>query len=402
MVQGIGGIMKKTAIFTAALATALCSSPATGVPEAAKPAVSAQSASMSESIAESEMQLFKNIYEKGSNTVISPYSIGTVMNMALCGADGRTEKEMRKALKIPASKDREAILKESKSLIDSISSDSFLTIESANSIWAKDEINRKYSEECSKYFNAEARMLKSAEEINRWCSDKTHGKIKKIINSASGIDVALINAVYFNGTWQTPFKKSMTRKESFRKSDGSSMIASMMHEKTGVAYFENDSFKMISMPYKGRSASMLVLLPSEGTDIKRFVSKITSKKITDAIDESSFEEVNIAIPKFKTEYEKELSSGFKKMGIRSAFGYAADFSRIAPGLRISRILHKTYIDVNEQGTEAAAVTAAMMTKCMMPRKPKEFRADRPFMFVIMDTESNMPLFEGVIENPEYR
>lgn len=343
-------------------------------------------------------RLFGKLFKKGENTIISPYSIGIAMDMAYCGARGETAEEMARVLGLPEGATPGAVMKGAKEVMEAIKSSDDVTIETANSIWTRSGVKKKYASDCKRNFNAEVRNEVDADKINGWVSKSTHEKIKTIIDSADGIDTALINAVYFNGVWAVPFKSDMTRKKDFTKSDGTKIKVDMMHGTMNVPYYEDENCKAVRLDYKG-GYSMFVMVPKEGREAKAVPDSIEGiENLMTNYD------VRVSIPKFKAEYKTELKPTFESLGMKKAFSPGADFGAISEGLRITSIIHKTFIDVSEKGTEAAAATAVIMTKSMPPmgEQPKTFTADRPFLFIIADDTYGIPIFAGAVENPEYK
>ena len=406
---GGNAMEKNTILMIAGIATALIATGAvllwTETPSKKAPDVrkatkepSESAKALSASFSKSGTKLFEILREKGKNITISPYSIGMIMNMAYCGADGETAAETARALSLPEGATAETIMRDTPQIIDSVKTGKSVTIETANSIWTRTKVNGKYVSDCRKNFDAEVSDRLSKEAVNRWVAKKTHDKIKEIIASDDGLEVVLLNAVYFHGIWKKPFLKTETRKADFTKSDGSKIKADMMFKKDDLPYYEDDELQAIRIPYEG-GVSMYVLLPKNGCE-----AKPVPEAAMELQQKMSIEEVEVFLPKFKTEYSANLKDALMSMGMKKAFSNDAEFKRISPGLKISSVIHKTFVDVNETGTEAAAATAVCMeATCVAPgfeKKPKEFIADRPFMYVIADDSTGIPLFASAVENPQ--
>ncbi len=403
--------MKKRNMTLAALALAILMAISTGAAPAAegncmgtagpdKTTLSEPAQELSDSLYQSGSALFGKLHKKGKNMTISPYSIGMAMNMVYCGARGETAEEMAKALSLPEWASPKKVMKCAPEMIKAVRTDGSATIETANSIWTRIKVNDKYVSDCRKNFDAEVSDKLSKEAVNKWVSKKTHEKIKEIIEDDRGIEVILVNAVYFNGKWAKEFRKENTRKRDFTRSDGSKIKVDMMNQRSSTLYYEDDDCQMVTLPYKG-GVSMSVLLPKEGGTVAP-----TPESVKRLRGKSYMEDVIVLLPKFKAEYSTDLKDAFESLGMKKAFSADADFSGIRKGLCISKVIHKTMVDVNESGTEAAAATAVTMRlggAALGPqRQPKIFSADRPFLFVITETKSGIPLFAGAVENPEYK
>ncbi len=344
---------------------------------------------------------------KKENTVISPLSIHLALDMLYNGAEGKTEKEMKKTLCYPSNIDKKAISQQSKLIMDNLKSTDSMVLEIANSLWAKKNVKVKKSfiNNSKKYFYAEVKNNTNPSLINKWVSNKTHKKINKIVPEDLQIDTALINAIYFNGTWSSKFNKDITRDRYFTTIKGKKIKVPTMYKSETMPYYENDKYQVAKLSYKGNKMSMYVFLPNENSSIDNFVKDFSEDEFLNASKNLKTKKVNLYLPKFKTECSFELTESLKELGMKSAFGTGADFSGVADQLFVSKIIHKTYIDVNESGTEAAAVTAVI---CELGASPNSFKVkeismivDRPFFFVLSDDESNIPVFMGVITEPKY-
>ena len=343
---------------------------------------------------------------KKNNTVVSPLSLHLAFDMVYNGAGGETEVEMRKTLGYPSNMDKKSISEQSKAIMDNLKSNDSMTLEIANSLWTKKgfKIKKSFIDNSKNYFYAEVKNTTSSSVINKWVSDKTHKKINKIANNE--VDTALINAIYFNGNWVDKFDKDATRDRNFTTLDKQKMKVPTMYKCDDMPYYENKKYQAVRLNYKGNKISMFVFLPNEKKSIDDFVKDFSQDEFLNASKNLSRTNLELYLPKFKAECSFELSKTVKELGMKSAFDGRANFNGIAEKLCISEIIHKTYIDVNESGTEAAAVTAVMMNCTAVPFeeevKPKCMRVDRPFFFVLSDNDSNIPVFMGVITKPEYK
>lgn len=372
----------------------------TGNETSAKVDAGISAAEFSASFSSTGTKIFEKLGKSGGNIAISPYSIGMAMDMTYCGARGETAEEMAKALSLPEGASPEKVMNGAGEMAKSLKSGKSLTIETAFSIWTRRKINEKYASDCKRSFDAETSDRLSKEAINNWVSQKTHKKISRIIDTDAGLEMAIVNAVYFNGSWKSQFDKGLTRKADFTKTDGSRIKVDMMSQSVEIPYYEDDEFQMVSLPYNG-GVSMQIVLPQRGGKAKP--SPETAARLK---SKASWEEVNLKLPKFKAEYRTSLKDALISLGMERAFSDEADFSGITQGLKISDVIHSAVVDVNENGTEAAAATAVVMEDtCVDPEyapKPKYFTANRPFLFVISDDRNGIPLFAGYVEEPEYK
>ena len=345
---------------------------------------------------------------KKNNTVVSPLSLHLAFDMLYNGAEGLTEKEMNQTLNYPSNMDKKAISEQSKAIMDNLKSNDSMVLEIANSLWAKKnfKIKKSFIDNSKKYFYAEVKNNTNPKLMNKWVSEKTHKKINQIVNDGVNIDTALINAIYFNGNWVDKFNQDSTQDRDFTTLEKQKIKVPTMYKCDDMPYYENKKYQAVRLDYKGNKISMFVFLPNEKKSIDDFVNDFSQNEFLNASKNLSRTNLELYLPKFKTECSFELSKTVEKLGMKSAFGNMANFNGIAEKLCISEIIHKTYIDVNESGTEAAAVTAIVMNCTAVPFeeeiKPKCMRVDRPFFFVLSDNDSNIPVFMGVITKPEYK
>jgi serine protease inhibitor len=358
-----------------------------------------------------DFNLFRQVAEEdsGENVVLSTLSAKMALAMVYNGADGKTREAMAKVLGFERLSLEEVNRELHDQMVSLQSADEKLQVELANSLWADDEIDflDDFKERCREYYDAEAASLDfddpaSVDIINAWASEKTHGKIEKIIDSFEEDIYALMNAVYFNGKWTLEFDKSLTQDGDFYLLDGSTVKVPMMHQSGDYLYYENEDLQAVSLPYGDEKMSMYVFLPREGKDIAQFIQTLNEENWTAWMDSFLESEGSIALPRFKVEYGKRLNDALTALGMGIAFKASqADFSEMAPiaPLWISRVLQKTYIDVNEEGTEAAAVTYGGAMASCSPDEPFVMNVDRPFFFVIRDNRTGTLLFMGSIVDP---
>lgn len=351
---------------------------------------------------------------QNENYMFSPLSIKMALALAANGAVGDTKSEILAAADIS---DIDEFNTSAKEMIEKYNSAEVLNVKVANSLWINSELTpykftEKFKSVAAEYYTAEAREVKNDSavgEINAWVNEKTNGKITKLIDKADFLTM-LVNAVYFKGAWQNEFSERATRADTFHNADGTTAEADFMNDTDWRRYAETNSLKMIELPYKNSvdkfsadneylgtdvyddlNISMYLVTGNDDIDVERELSA--------AIEDGLFERtyVHLSMPKFEMEYSVGMNEMLENMGIVTAFSAErADFSKMYDGtsLCITDTMHKTYIKVDEKGTEAAAVTAIMMAGTSMPPEPIELKLDNPFWFVIRDNTSGEVLFMG--------
>lgn len=362
------------------------------------------------------LELFRiiNSHEESANLMMSPTSVSLALGMAYNGADGATKEAFDEVLNYEGLT-RDEVNEITRDLINTLVTNSQGNLlDIANSIWYRTGfpvydafigLNRTY-------FSAEVEELdfsspKAVERINKWVADKTHDKIDKVINELSPESMmVLINALYFNCLWETEFDPDETATEMFYNEDQSPYgEVEMMKTEATFNYAATDEFTAVELPYKNGKFSMRLFLPAYGSTVNDLIDQLdadTWNKWMEAFEEH--EDVQVIMPKFKFEYERSIGNDLTDMGLGIAFTGEADFSGISDiDLLISEVIHKTYIDVNEEGTEAAAVTAIVFeTTSIGPSGLVVIRLDRPFLFTITENSSKAILFAGKLGAPEYK
>lgn len=346
--------------------------------------------------------------EKG-NIFFSPYSIHTALAMTTTGAKGNTRGEMVKVLHLPADKmlasgDIGRYYAHPRKVFE---------LSVANALWGAKGFpwRAEWVKEQNERFGAGLNEADFAtnpdgerQRINKWVEEQTRDKIKELLQQGQitkNTTMVLTNAIYFKGNWATQFKKENTKKSPFKCDDGTKVEVPMMSAslkcRVGGA---DDGVSMVELPYQGDELAMVVVLPKEGEKLAEFEKKLTPKLVTKWFGGlRDRNELPVAIPKFKIETRYELPDHLKTLGMTEAFDPdKADFTGMAserPGY-ISEVTHKAFVDVNEEGTEAAAATAVGIT---LTSAPRPFRADRPFLFFIRDAKHGTILFMGRVEKP---
>ncbi|CAI8046903.1 Serpin B11 [Geodia barretti] len=300
--------------------------------------------------------------------------------------------------------DLSTINQSNKALRDSLENpDPKVEISIANSIWSRQgvEFNSEFLERNRAFFGAEIASLdfsdpQATEIINEWVDTNTNGKIEKIVERINPQTLLfLINAIYFKGNWQDEFDKSMTRPGTFHLPNGTEKRVEMMRREGEYPYFRGENFEATSLPYGDGRMSMYIFLPNHNSNLNKFLRDLNAENWEDWISEFQERRHDMIVPRFKLEYEVSLNDTLEALGMGIAFGGGADFSGMGPSLFISEVRHKTFVEVNEEGTEAAAVTAVVGVKSI----PSVFRVDRPFFFAIYDAETETILFMGTITEP---
>lgn len=350
--------------------------------------------------------IFKELSSEDSNEsiFISPISISTALAMTYNGADSTTREAMGNTLGFKGI-DIAIVNQSYNNLINHLESiDKKIEMNIGNSIWIREGKNIKedFLTANRENFKAEIQALDFSKEasvdgINKWISDATKGKIDKMIEAPIDpmVFMYLINAIYFKGEWSTQFDSKNTFEHSFKPLDGIEQSVRMMSRKGKVQYLKVDDYTAVRLPYGNGNTSMYCLLPNEDININTFIENMNIKKWKDVCANiSEVDNVVLQIPKFKLEYGiKNLNNNLISLGMEEAFSNRADFSGIGEDLKISRVLHRAVIEVNEKGSEAAAATVVEVvpTSAM---EPITFALDRPFMFIIADDTSGTILFMG--------
>lgn len=347
------------------------------------------------------------------NLMISPLSISMALAMTLNGAEDQTYKDMKKALYL-SGMEKEEINEAFQSLIELlINADPNVAMKIANSIWYRDglPVKEDFKERVKEYFGAEVTALDFSDPaavdiINQWVSDNTEELIPEIIDEIpSHIVMYLINALYFKGDWLNQFDPDDTQAGDFHLESGETVQAEMMRQENQFATMFSDEVQMIELPYGDSLFSMSILMPADAnTPINQFIDeKITASNINNWRSSLSVpnRDVILRMPKFEFDYELEYTDILKAMGMEIAFDeWEADFTGIAnvspQNLFIDEVKHKTFITVDEEGTEAAAVTSVGVGITSMP---PQMIIDRPFVFIIHERESGANLFMGKVKNP---
>lgn len=386
-------------------------------PVSTKEQVSRELTSVEKRLVESDnkfgLKLFKEIIkvEKGKNVFISPLSVSMALGMTYNGANGKTQEAMQKTLELNGLSIQE-VNESYKSLIELLTGlDPKVQFQIANSIWHRQNfpVKEEFINLCKKYFNSLVKGLdfddpNSTKIINEWVDENTNGKIKGIVNPPIDPQTVmfLINAIYFKGTWTYEFDKNETKDDWFFLPDGSKKICKMMMQEGNFQYFANADFQAIDLPYGDRKFRMTIFLPKPQTDIDSLIGEFNQKNWDSWISSFADKSLTLCFPKFKLKYELGLNDVLSALGMAIAFDLLqADFTKMYEGqenLFISKVKHKTFVEVNEEGTEAAAVTSVEIGITSVGLL---MRVNRPFIFVIRENKSQTILFIGKIVEPDF-
>jgi len=400
----------------ACLVTLACSAAATGETEGSDDLVQSNTTFA--------VEIFSVLAEDSpdGNLFISPYSISTALAMTWAGAEGRTAEQMAEVLRFSMSE--ESAHRQFEDIQGKLSSDyrrqyiegtgDPLTLEVANALWAQESFSllQDYVNLVRESYGAEARNLDfvgdpegSRQTINAWVEQKTRDRITDLLPRGS-IDsmtrLVITNAVYFKGSWRDPFNEAATGDGPFTTADGSEVTVPMMHQTEEYPYAEAHGCRAVELPYADNQSSMIVLLPDD--DIGGFEQALTEQKLSDIMASLESRDVELTMPSFEFTSSFSLSDVLKAMGMTIPFeAGGADFSGMTGGrdLYISAVIHKAFVKVDEEGTEAAAATAVVMalTSVQPEPEPVVLTLDRPFLFLIRDRITGSILFMGRVADP---
>ena len=357
------------------------------------------------------LQLFQRLYQTNKNLFISPLSISIALTMTLNGATGDTQQEMKKALAL-SDLDLETINSDFGNLQKSLQlNSSRIKLQIANSLWGREDLvfDSDFLQTNRDYFNATLQSVnfknqQSIIDINQWVKDRTSGKIDRVISQVEPETILfLINAVYFKGNWTKAFNPKKTTKRKFFLIDGSQRTVDMMSQSGRYLTYKNSDFQAIRLPYGNGRLGMYVLLPDSKHSLTDWVTELTITNWKIWQPQFVEREGDVVLPKFKVEYEKDLNSYLSALGMKLAFvPNQADFSNICKNpsdLYIGGVKHKSYIEVAEEGTEAAGVTSVQVRTTTSQPNRLYFVANRPFAFIIEDQWTGSILFLGIMANP---
>ncbi len=361
------------------------------------------------------LELYQELQSRQGNLFLSPYSISTALAMTSAGARGQTERQMVETLCFP-SMGREQFHKEFGTIISRLNEageKGGYELVVANALWGQKDysflkdfltlVRTNYDGDLQQV-DFSQRTEEARTTINTWVEDKTKDKIKELIKPGmvdSMTRLVLTNAIYFKGKWASEFKPERTQDAPFTLLDGQKVNAAMMNQTAQFGYMETDALQVLEMPYVNEELSMAILLPKKIDGVRRLEKELTLDNVSGWLTGLRKREVRVFLPRFKMTSEFELAKVLASMGMPDAFSSKADFSGMTGNrdLFISAVVHKAYVDVNEEGTEAAAATGVVMKLTSVAPPPPVFRADHPFVFLIRDNHTGSILFMGRLANP---
>ncbi|MGA1873485.1 MAG: serpin family protein [Thermoplasmatota archaeon] len=360
------------------------------------------------------IDIYKEVWDEGPNAFISPWSIFTALSMTYEGARGVTAEEMQDVLHLPVNEtERRSSFARVQNEINDM--DGTCEINTANAIWPQYDYHflEEYIDIIETYYASKVENLDfktdpegSREIINEWVEDRTNDRIKDLLAQGS-IDpltrMVLTNAIYFKGDWLSQFDPADTRDKTFyvNGNEEHSVPTMTFDGEVELNYYEDDDLQALELPYSGEELSMLLLLPEEKDGLSNLVSDLSVELLDDVRSGLSEQKVSVNLPKFKLETDYELIESLSDLGMPHAFDGGADFSGMdgTGGLFISGVFHKAFVEVNEEGTEAAAATAVVMTLSANGPRHIYFTADHPFMFIIQQKATGNILFMGSLSDP---
>jgi len=360
--------------------------------------------------------LFKTLAKPDENLIMSSYSVSSVLNMILHGAEGSTASQLKEGLTL---KDFDVVKNGFKDALTLLKTNENFTLNAANRIYhsVDSALDKSFIKSTQEFFLAEPVGMDFGQEeqsrtaINQWVEEQTNKKIQDLIapGSISALTkLVLVNAIYFKGDWHVKFDKEKTTKGDFHVSKTKTVQADMMFNNKEYGMLRVKDLKgaiALDMPYKGERLSMIFLLPDHNhsslEDLEEAMSKVTD--LNSILKFGKKVKVQVTLPRFKLESQLELVEPLKQLGMTDMFDETkADFSGMTggtnKGLFVSQVVQKAFVEVNEEGAEAAAATAGIMMMRAMPMNP-EFTCDRPFMFLIRDNLTGMILFSGHVTDP---
>lgn len=350
----------------------------------------------------------------GKNALLSPTSIAILLAMLQVGARGKSRKAIEETLGAGPISDLQAATSDFLAHLRSVSGSDDLELLSANGMWGQAgyAFNPDYVQIVQDTYEGEIEEFDFINDsegaltaINDWVSEKTRGMIPAIMESLDPLTrLVLGNAIYFKARWAEPFDKDLTNEKPFYLADGGEVTVETMHKTDAFLYRKSDYGEVVALPYKGGKVSFVIFLPAPGLLLDDISPPIKTEHMDNAINQASIREISLALPRLSLEWGVELQAPLTAMGLGALFGQDADLSGITPkpGVLINEILHKAAMDLDEEGTEAAAVTMAFLAEGAPPDDalpPLILWVDRPFLFAIRDNVSGANLFLGQVHDP---
>ena len=351
------------------------------------------------------LELSKALFKKGENLFCSPLSLSTALAMTYAGARGKTMEEYETVMHYPGEKTFEEI-KSFSDRLNSIGKLGNVSLNIDNALWHRTALKPDFTARMNQSFGASFYPLTGAKPINDWANEKTKGRIPKVLEESDitpDIKLVLTNAIYFKGKWKSTFDSARTHDAPFYQPDGKKKDCKLMYQKSTFKYLENNNYQAIELPYSGGEVVMQVFLPKSNSTVEKLLAELIPEDLN-LLEKEYPQDVKVLLPRFKMETTYDLIEPLKSMGLNLPFS-GGDFSKMtAERLQISKIIQKAFVEVKEEGTEAAAVTVILMqtttTRSQVNDLVPLFRADRPFFFLLREKSTGLILFTGVVENPD--
>ncbi len=362
------------------------------------------------------VDVYGKLCQKEGNLFLSPYSISSALAMTYAGARGETASQMAQTLHFTLDHgDLHQAFARVATHFHEIGQSGDIALAIANAIWVQKsvELLKDFVDLVETQYHAglfPVNFMETPEEarkiINGWVEKQTNQRIQNLLPKGAlnkFTRLVLTNAIYFKGKWDLPFEKDATTETSFWIRSEKNVQVPMMQQQHTFKYGETETLQILQMPYAGEELSMVIVLPSTRDGLQTLEHQLTEAQLAEWQDTASMREVNVWLPKFTITSQFSLAETLQEMGMVDAFSTSADFSGMVANARlnISDVLHKAFVEVNEEGTEAAAATAVTieLTSVREPEPIPEFRADHPFLFLIQDNQTKSILFLGRVVNP---
>jgi serine protease inhibitor len=357
------------------------------------------------------LKLLQKIIQQNpeANTFISPFSVGVALSMLYNGTDETTQTELASLLEVVELNLTEVNQGNQNLTKELINSDPAVQVAIANSLWTKlgFAIEQSFLDANQQYYNATVQELdfsqpESSQKINSWVAENTQNKITEIVDRINPEQALfLINAIYFKGQWQSKFNPDATKEQDFYLADGQVKKHPLMFRFGEYKYYENQDLQLVSLPYGSGRLAMNIFLPKQTSNLANFLTQLNSENLDSWLKQMSLKDGKIQIPRFKQEYETNLNNILQQLGAASMFNpNEANFANLSKeSLAVDTIKHKAVIEVNEEGTEAAATTSIGIVATSV-KTPFNMIVNRPFFYTIQDSETGAILFMGTIQNPE--
>ncbi|PIE34623.1 hypothetical protein CSA56_07195 [candidate division KSB3 bacterium] len=361
------------------------------------------------------LDLYGKLCREEGNIFFSPYSISSALAMTYAGARGETASQMADTLHFIEHADLHNAFSHVTEQLEEIEQAGNIALAIANALWVQKDYNlleefvelvtRKYGAGIFPIDFAEA-YKDARDTINAWVEEQTNQRIRDLLaqGTLNGFTrLVLINAIYFKGNWELPFEEDNTAEEPFWVTPEKDVQAAMMQQQQTFKYGEIETAQILHMPYAGEELSMVIVLPKARDGLQTLEQELTKDLLSEWRESASMRDVKVWLPKFTITSQFNLADTLQEMGMIDAFSEKADFSGIAGSqqLALSHAIHKAFVEVNEEGTEATAATAVMveLTSIQEPEPVPEFRADHPFLFLIQENQTGSILFLGRVVKP---